>query len=144
MASRIFLNLLQVIIVMAFSPLALGVLTRLREIIQSKRGPSVLQPYRDLWKLFHKDEVVSEESSWIFSVTPYVVFVAPIFVTLLIPVLTGYPLVFAFMGDMLGAASFWRWEDSLRHSQPSIRPIPTAPWAPAAHAWSAFWQSRSS
>jgi formate hydrogenlyase subunit 4 len=31
-----------------------------------------------------------------------VVFVTPIFVALLIPVLTGYPLFFAFMGDMLG------------------------------------------
>ena len=65
-------------------------------------GPSVFQPYRDIWKLFHKDEVVSEESSWIFRFTPYIVFVTPIFVALLIPVLTGYPLFFAFMGDMLG------------------------------------------
>ena len=87
---------------MASSPLVSGVLTRLKEMVQSKRGPSILQPYRDLWKLFHKDEVVSEQSSWIFRFTPYLVFVVPIFVTLLIPVLTSYPLFFAFMGDMLG------------------------------------------
>jgi formate hydrogenlyase subunit 4 len=78
------------------------VLSRLKENVQSKRGPSIFQLYRDLWKLFHKDEVVSEQSSWIFRATPYVVFVAPIFVTTLIPVLTSYPLFFAFMGDMLG------------------------------------------
>lgn len=87
---------------MAFAPLVSGVLTRLKEMVQSKRGPSVLQPYRDLWKLFHKDEVISEQSSWIFRFTPYLAFVVPIFVTLLIPVLTSYPLFFAFMGDMLG------------------------------------------
>jgi len=75
---------------------------RLKEIVQSKRGPSILQPYRDLWKLFHKDEVISEESSWVFRFTPFIVFVTPIFVALLIPVLTSYPLFFAFMGDMLG------------------------------------------
>ena len=40
--------------------------------------------------------------SWIFRLTPFVVFITPIFVALLIPVLTDYPLFFAFMGDMLG------------------------------------------
>lgn len=102
MASRILFNLLQVIVVIGFSPLAAGVLSRLKEIIQSKRGPSVLQPYRDLRKLFRKDQVISQRASWIFQATPYVVFVTPILVTLLIPVLTAYPLFFAFMGDMLG------------------------------------------
>jgi len=87
---------------MAFSPLIMGILNRLKENIQSKRGPSIFQPYRDIRKLFHKDEVISEQSSWIFRATPYLVFVTPIFVALLIPVLTSYPLFFAFMGDMLG------------------------------------------
>lgn len=103
MSKRILFNVLQVLVVMGFSPLAVGVLNRFKEIVQSKRGPSIFQPYRDLWKLFSKDEVVPEESSWIFRVTPYVVFVAPIFVTLLIPVLTDYPLFWAFMADMVGA-----------------------------------------
>lgn len=102
MFNRILYNLIQVLVVMAFAPLASGVLNRFKEIVQSRRGPSIFQPYRDLWKLFHKDEIVSEESSWIFRFTPYIVFVAPIFVALLIPVLTSYPLFFAFMGDMIG------------------------------------------
>jgi formate hydrogenlyase subunit 4 len=99
---RILYNLLQVIVVVGFAPLAEGVTTRLKEILQSKRGPSIFQPYRDLWKLLHKDEVVSDYASWIFRTAPYVAFVAPVFVALLIPVLTRYPLEFAFMGDMLG------------------------------------------
>ena len=103
MFKHIFFNLIQVLVVMAFAPLASGVLSRFKEMVQSKRGPSIFQPYRDLWKLFHKDEIVSEDSSWIFRFTPYIVFVTPIFVTLLIPVLTNYPLFFAFMGDMIGA-----------------------------------------
>jgi formate hydrogenlyase subunit 4 len=102
MARSIGFNLLQVLFVVAFAPLVAGVLSRLKEIVQSRRGPSIFQPYRDLRKLFHKDEVVSEQASWIFRVTPHVVFVAPIFVATLIPVLTSYPLFFAFMGDMLG------------------------------------------
>jgi formate hydrogenlyase subunit 4 len=102
MRERILFNLLQALVVIACSPLVAGVLSRLKEMVQSRRGPSILQPYRDLWKLFHKDEVVSEESSWIFRAAPYIVFVTPIFVTLLIPVLTSYPLFFAFMADMVG------------------------------------------
>lgn len=102
MARTILYNLLQVLVVLVFSPLATGVLARLKERVQARRGPSIFQPYRDLWKLFHKDQVISEQASWLFRVTPYIVFVAPIFVTLLIPVLTDYPLFFAFMGDMLG------------------------------------------
>ena len=105
MTQKIVWNIMQVLVVMGFSPLIKGIVDRLKERVQSKRGPSILQPYRDIWKLFHKDEVISEESSWIFRFTPYIVFVSPIFVTLLIPVLTDYPLFFAFMGDMLAGGS---------------------------------------
>jgi len=99
-------NVIQILFVLGFAPLYTGVLSRFKEIVQSKRGPSIFQPYRDLWKLFHKDEVVSSETTWIFRITPYLVFVTPIFVTVLIPVLTDYPLAFAFMGDMLAAGFF--------------------------------------
>jgi formate hydrogenlyase subunit 4 len=102
MANKIIFNIIQVFVVMAFAPLIKGLINRLKENIQSKKGQSIFQPYLDIWKLFHKNEVISEHSSWIFRITPYIVFITPIFVALLIPVLTGYPLFFAFMGDMLG------------------------------------------
>jgi formate hydrogenlyase subunit 4 len=101
--THIVINLLQALVVLLFAPLAKGVLNRLKERLQSRRGPPVLQPYYDLWKLFHKDEVVSEQSSWVFRLAPYLVFIAPLLVTLLIPVLTAYPLFMAFMADMVGA-----------------------------------------
>ena len=106
MIESIGYNVVQVLFVMAFAPLYAGVLSRLKEMVQSKRGPSILQPYRDIWKLFHKDEVLSDQTTWIFRVTPYLAFVMPLFVTILIPVLTDYPLVFAFMGDMLAGGFF--------------------------------------
>jgi formate hydrogenlyase subunit 4 len=102
MIERILYNLLQVAVVVAFAPLVEGVTIRLKEILQSKHGPSIFQPYRDIWKLLHKDEIVSDHSSWLFRSAPYVAFAARVFVALLIPVLTRYPLFFAFMGDMLG------------------------------------------
>ena len=106
MAETLAYNLLQIIFVLVFAPLYAGVLSRLKEMVQSRRGPSVFQPYRDIWKLFQKDEVVSDETTWIFRFTPYLVFVIPIFVATLIPVLTDYPLAFAFMADMLGGGFF--------------------------------------
>jgi formate hydrogenlyase subunit 4 len=106
MKQMIALNLIQILFVLVVAPLYSGVLSRFKEMVQSKQGPSIFQPYRDLWKLFHKDEVVSSETTWIFRVTPYLVFVTPIFVTVLIPVLTDYPLAFAFMGDMLAGGFF--------------------------------------
>jgi formate hydrogenlyase subunit 4 len=106
MTRTVAFNMIQLLFVIGFAPLYSGVLSRFKEHIQSKLGPSIFQPYRDLWKLFHKDEVVSEETTWIFRVTPYLVFVIPLFVTTLIPVLTDYPLAFAFMGDMLAGGFF--------------------------------------
>ncbi len=106
MTRTILYNLIQILFVLVFAPLYSGVLSRFKEIVQSKRGPSIFQPYRDLWKLFHKDEVISSETTWIFRITPYLVFITPIFVTVLIPVLTDYPLAFAFMGDMLAGGFF--------------------------------------
>lgn len=106
MKQSITYNIIQILFVLAFAPLYSGVLSRFKEIVQSKRGPSIFQPYRDLWKLFHKDEVISSETTWIFRITPYLVFITPIFVATLIPVLTDYPLAFAFMGDMLAAGFF--------------------------------------
>jgi len=106
MINTLAYNALQIAFVLAVAPLYAGVLSRLKEIVQSKRGPSIFQPYWDIWKLFHKDELISNETTWIFRVTPYLVFITPIFVTILIPVLTDYPLAFAFMGDMLAGGFF--------------------------------------
>jgi formate hydrogenlyase subunit 4 len=103
MWDSILFNLIQVAVVVGCAPLVEGVLHRLEENVQSKRGPNIFQVYRDIWKFLHKHEKVSTESSWIFRFAPYIAFVMPVFVTLLIPLLTRYPLFFAFMGDMLAA-----------------------------------------
>lgn len=102
MTQSIALNLVQLAFVLLLAPLFAGILARCKELVQSKRGPSILQPYRDLRKLFGKDERIAQDSSWIFRAAPYFVFIVPLIVTLLIPVLTDFPLFFAFAGDMVG------------------------------------------
>ena len=106
MSATILYNAVQLLVVLLFAPLMAGISAKLKERVQSHRGPSIFQPYCDLWKLFHKDEVISSETTWIFRFTPYIVFIVPLFVASLIPVLTDYPLAFAFMGDMLAGGFF--------------------------------------
>jgi len=101
MVQLVFLQVLQIATVLCCAPLLRGVINRLKAIVQSKHGPSIWQPYRDLWKLLRKGRVVSEHASWVFHVAPIFSFITPLVVAMLIPVLTAYPLPYAFMGDML-------------------------------------------
>ena len=103
MFEHVVINIMQLAYVLLLAPLAKGVLNRMKERLQGKAGPSIFRSYYDLRKLFAKDEIVSDQSSWIFRAAPYVAFIAPLLVTLLIPVLTDYPLFMAFMADMVGA-----------------------------------------
>jgi formate hydrogenlyase subunit 4 len=98
----IALQLCQVLTVLALSPLLQGFILRYEERVQRARGPSLVQPYRDLWKLFHKELVVPEGASFIHFAAPVVAFTAMLVVPLLIPVLTNYPLPLSDMGDILG------------------------------------------
>lgn len=92
---------LQIATVLCCAPLLRGIINRLKAIVQSKRGPSIWQPYRDYWKLLHKGSVVSDHASWVYHMAPLFSFITPLAVAMIIPVLTAYPLPFAFMGDML-------------------------------------------
>ncbi|MGB9430294.1 MAG: NADH-quinone oxidoreductase subunit H [Gammaproteobacteria bacterium] len=92
----------QVLAVLLLAPLIQGFILRYEERVQRSRGPSILQPYRDLWKLFHKQLVVPETASWVFWTAPVVSFTAMLTVPLLIPVITNYPLPLSDMGDILG------------------------------------------
>jgi formate hydrogenlyase subunit 4 len=98
----IALQLGQVLTVLALSPLLQGFILRYEERVQRARGPSLVQPYRDLWKLFHKELVVPQGASFIHFAAPVVAFTAMLVVPLLIPVLTNYPLPLSDMGDILG------------------------------------------
>lgn len=96
------LQVCQVLSVLLLAPLLQGFILKTEERVQRSRGPSIFQPYRDLWKLFHKQSVVPESASWIYFIAPIVAFTAMLIVPLLIPVLTDRPLPLSDMGDMLG------------------------------------------
>jgi len=101
-ARDLILQFAQVLAVLALSPLIQGVIARLEERVQRAEGPSVFQPYRDLWKLFHKGIVVPDTASAIHWAAPVVAFTCMLIVPILIPVLTDFPLPWSDMGDILG------------------------------------------
>lgn len=100
----IVLQVLQVGAVAGLSPLLSGFIAKLEAWLQSRRGPSPLQPYRDLAKLVRKGMTVPETASWPFFAGPVVAVAAYLTVPLLIPVITGFPLPLGTMGDVLGGA----------------------------------------
>jgi len=101
-ARDIVLQVLQVLTVICLGPLLQGIIVQFEERVQRGQGPGIFQPYRDLWKLFHKDIVAPETASWLYFVTPVVAFTCMMTVPILIPVLTNYPLPLSDMGDILG------------------------------------------
>ena len=102
MMRDIILQACQVLTVLAFAPLLQGVIVQFEERVQQAQGPGIFQPYRDLWKLFHKQIVVPQTASWIYWIAPFVAFAAMLTVPILIPVLTDFPLPLSDMGDILG------------------------------------------
>lgn len=97
----VYLQGVQLLFVLILSPLIHGILNRWKEFVQGKRGPSIFQMYWDLRKFFTKEIVIPEDAGFMYRVAPYLYFAAPLIVTMLIPVLTSYPLFMAFAGDMM-------------------------------------------
>jgi len=76
---------LQLVLLLLAAPLVSGIIKTLKARLQTRRGPNILQSYRDIFKLFRKGMVIPETASWIFSATPYVVFGTAALVGLMIP-----------------------------------------------------------
>jgi len=77
--------LLQAIVMIAVSPLITGVIRKVKARMQRRTGSGILQPYRDLIKLFRKDETVSDSASWLFRLVPYVCMASMLLLALMVP-----------------------------------------------------------
>lgn len=98
------INVIQVCAVVFLSPLVSGIINRLKARVESKHGPSIFQPYYDLWKLLKKEVVVPIGSSIFFVIAPFISFSAYLVIALVIPVVTPYALPYGVLLDFLGGA----------------------------------------
>ena len=100
--SPVVVQIIQVLTILLGAPLVSGTNSSISARLQGRRGPRVLQPYYDLIKLFQKETLAPEDSSFVFLLAPVVAFVCYLTVPLLIPVLTTFGLPLGYMGDILG------------------------------------------
>ncbi len=105
-------QLLQMTLVIMVAPLLTGVVRATKARLNRRRGPPVLQPYLDLVRLARKEAIIADSASWLFRITPYIVFASTWVATALIPTFaTG--LLFSWSADLiaiialLGAGRFF-------------------------------------
>lgn len=105
-------QLAQMVLVVGLSPLATGLVRKLKARLLRRKGPPLLQPYRDLIRLMRKEVVIAENASWLFRTAPYLIFAATWVAAALVPTFaTG--LLFSWTADLiaivalLGSARFF-------------------------------------
>ncbi len=81
--------ILQTALLLLLAPLLSGLIKNWKAKLQNRRGPRVWQPYFDLLKFLHKDMVISEQASWVYSSAPYVLFLTALCAGLLVPMVTA-------------------------------------------------------
>ncbi|HUM91688.1 MAG: NADH-quinone oxidoreductase subunit H [Candidatus Competibacter sp.] len=90
----------QMLLVLLLAPLLTGWVRMLKARLLRRRGPSVLQPYRDLFKLLRKEAVLADSASWLFRVAPYLIFAALWVAAALVPTFAG-GLLFSWTADLI-------------------------------------------
>jgi formate hydrogenlyase subunit 4 len=97
---QLFLQAVQMVLVVAVAPAILGITRKVKARLLRRIGPPVLQPYRDLWKLMHKEAVLAYNASWIYRTAPYLIFAATWVAAALVPsYATG--LLFSWSADLI-------------------------------------------
>ena len=112
LAVDLVFQLMQMTLVILIAPLLTGLVRAVKARLTRRRGPPLLQPYRDLARLVRKEAVVADSASWLFRTTPYVVLAATWVAAALIPTFaTG--LLLSWSADLiaivalLGSARFF-------------------------------------
>jgi len=102
---------LQMLLVLALAPLLLGFTRKVKARLLRRRGPSIIQPYRDLLRLTRKEAVIAENASWLFRSSPYLIFATTWVAAALVPTFATN-LQFSWTADLivitalLGSARF--------------------------------------
>ncbi|RXH16300.1 respiratory chain complex I subunit 1 family protein [Bradyrhizobium guangzhouense] len=103
----------QMLLVLGLAPLLTGFVRKVKARLLRRRGPPLLQPYRDLVRLMRKDVVLADNASWLFRVIPYLMFAGTWVAASLVPTF-GNGLLFSWTADLiaiialLGSARFFQ------------------------------------
>jgi formate hydrogenlyase subunit 4 len=107
----VLVQLGQLLLVLLLAPLLTGYVRKVKAYLLRRRGPDLIQPYRDLHKLLRKEVVLADNASWVFRTAPYLIFATTWVAAALVPTFaTG--LAFSPAADLiaivalLGSARF--------------------------------------
>ncbi|MGG6892409.1 respiratory chain complex I subunit 1 family protein [Rhizobium sp. BR 315] len=110
--SALIIQAFQMALVVLLAPLLTGFIRLIKARLLRRRGPSMTQPYRDILRLLRKEVVLAENASWLFRVTPYLIFAVTWIAAAIVPTFaTG--LIFSWTADLiaiialLGSARFF-------------------------------------
>ena len=83
----------QMLLVLLLAPLLTGFVRKVKARLLRRQGPPLIQPYRDLVRLLRKEVVLADNASWLFRVTPYLIFAATWVAASLVPTFAHRPAV---------------------------------------------------
>ncbi|SQI43974.1 Hydrogenase-4 component C [Leminorella richardii] len=135
------LAFIQALALLALAPLLSGISRVIKARMQSRRGPGVLQEYRDLVKLLKRQNVAPEASGFISRLMPFVLISSMLVVAMALPLIT-LASPFGAGGDLITVIylfALYRFFFALAGWTPAAF-LPAS--APAAKSRWACWLSR--
>jgi len=89
-----------------------GIIIRTKSITSGRKGPGILQPMKDIFRLFKKGAVYSKTTSFIFQIAPSIYFASVIMAILVIPFgqykgMISFDGDFVFFAYVLGTGKFF-------------------------------------
>jgi len=86
-------QVLAMILALVGAPLLAGWVNQCRAWLQNRTAPPLLQPFRQLHKLFWKESVIAHDATPIYRLSPYIVFGCMLLASMIVPTLsTNLPL----------------------------------------------------
>jgi formate hydrogenlyase subunit 4 len=92
--------MLSILLILFTSVFFTGIILRTRSITSGRKGPGILQPIKDVIRLFKKGAVYSETTSIIFRIAPVIYFSSVFMACLVIPV-GSFKGIVSFDGDFI-------------------------------------------
>ncbi|MGE0090711.1 MAG: respiratory chain complex I subunit 1 family protein [Bacteroidales bacterium] len=92
--------MISLILIILVSFFFTGIVIRTKSIASGRKGPVIMQPIKDIIRLFRKGAVYSETSSFVFQIAPSIYFASVIMAILVIP-FGQYKGVISFEGDFV-------------------------------------------
>lgn len=91
---------IHIVLLLAMPPLLLGVINKTKALFAGRNGPPLLQLYYDLAKLFRKEVVISQTTTWVFIAAPVIALTTLVAAGLVVP-LGPFSAPFSFTGDLI-------------------------------------------